>query len=538
MEANKTQQARIEDRIDPICRRVGGLQIQPTVFFGSAGIILAVLIFGVGFPAVAEKIFSAVLNAINANGGWFYVLCVNVFLVFSIYLACSPLGRIRLGGPDARPNYSRWSWFAMLFSAGMGIGLLFYSVAEPIGFFTDPPFGAEPETAAAAAQAMALTHFHWGFHAWGIYGVVAIAIAFFAYNKGLPLTIRSAFHPLIGDRIYGPAGNLIDLLAVVATMFGVATSLGLGAMQVNAGLQWLFPQVGYGVFSQIVLIVFITICATVSVVLGLDRGIRVLSEFNIVVASALLIAVFLLGPTVFLIDTFFQNVGTYLGRLTSMSLWSQGYQETRGHHGGTVFYWGWWIAWAPFVGMFIARVSFGRTVREFVVGVLLVPTLINCLWLSVFGNAALHVELFGSGGLVAMVDENFAMALFELLGTYPFSSFTALVAILVITVFFVTSSDSGSLVIDTITAGGHPHPPVGQKVFWAVTEGLVAIALLMAGGLSALQTGAVSTGLPFALVILVMCFGLHRGLRDELRRVEGKPIHREPTTHPRTDTTT
>lgn len=493
-----------------------GLEIQPFVFFGSAGLILFALLLGTIFASVSEDFFKSVLDLISTKMGWFYILVVNILLGFSLYLLFGRHGKIRLGGESAKPYYSRVTWFAMLFSAGMGIGLLFYSVAEPIMHFSKPPLVGEPFTSAAAREAMTITFFHWGIHAWAIYAVVAVCIAYFSFNKRLPMTIRSSFYPILGEKIYGPWGRLIDVLAVVATLFGVATSLGLGAKQINAGLHYIFDFVPFSAGSQIVLIAVITLAATISVVMGLDKGIRKLSEFNMCMAGLLLVIVFLFGPTVFILNGFLQNLGSYADRIIGLSFWAETYLDTDWQHGWTLFYWGWWIAWSPFVGMFIARISYGRTIREFMTGVLLVPTLLTFIWLSIFGNAALHRELFGAGGMREAVQENVAISIFVLLEGFPFHIGVSCITMLVVATFFVTSSDSGSLVIDTITAGGHPHPPVIQKVFWAVLEGTVAAVLLFSGGLVALQAASISTGIPFACVLLLMCVGLQRSLSADM----------------------
>jgi choline/glycine/proline betaine transport protein len=416
----------------------------------------------------------------------------------------------------------------MLFSAGMGIGLLFYGVAEPMYHLLTPPHGAEPGTVAAAEDAMKTVFLHWGLHAWAIYALVGLALAYFAFNRGQPLSIRAVFEPLLGKRIHGPWGHLIDILATVATMFGVATSLGLGAHQVNAGLHHLFgvPETRT---VQILLIAGITAIATASVVAGLNHGIKRLSEYNMAAAGLLLLFVLLAGPTLFILNGFVENLGDYLNDFFYLGFWNETYTGGSWQNGWTVFYWGWWIAWSPFVGMFIARISRGRTVREFVAGVLLVPTLLTFLWLSVFGDSALYIELFGGGGMASAVEDNLARSLFVFLEQLPGAAGNDLpmmviagasvLATVVIVTFFVTSSDSGSLVIDMITAGGKPNPPVAQRIFWAVTEGVVAAALLVGGGLTALQTAAIATGLPFALVLMVMIFSLYRGLaRDRAAR--------------------
>ncbi len=490
------------------------LHVHPTVFWSSAGLSTFFVAFSLLYLSELSEVFSAVQTAITTHAGWLFVLSVNIYLGIVIYLLLSRYGTIRLGGEDARPEFATWSWFSMLFSAGMGIGLVFWSVAEPMFHFAAPPWG-EAQTPQAAELAMGITFFHWGLHAWALYALMALGLAYFSFNRALPLTIRSVFYPLLGERIHGPIGNLIDTLAAVATLFGLATSLGLGAQQVNAGLDYLF-SIGLGSSQQTALIAFITLMATASVVLGIDKGIRRLSELNMIVATALLIFVFLAGPSLHLLDSLIQNIGAYLSNIVKLGLMTEAYDaQGTWQHSWTIFYWAWWIAWSPFVGIFIARISRGRTIRQFLLGVLLVPTSITFLWLTVFGNSALFSEMYGSGGIMDAVNENVSTALFVLLDSLPLAALTSALSVVVIAIFFVTSSDSASLVIDIITAGGHPDPPTAQRVFWAVTEGIIAAVLLVGGGLSALQTGVITTGLPFALVVLLAGYSLLRGLQSD-----------------------
>ena len=493
-------------------KSVLGLMIHPTVFFISAGLIIITVILSLIFLESVNHVFNSLRSFIAEKSGWFYVLSVNVFLGFVIYLALSRFGTIRLGGPTAKPDFSLWSWFAMLFSAGMGIGLLFYSVAEPMYHYFSPPVG-DARTIEAARHSMALTFFHWGLHAWGIYALLGVAMAFFSFNRGLPLTIRSIFYPLFKKGIYGPLGDVIDIAAVIATLFGIATSLGLGVQQINAGLDHLF-HIGQNRAIQIVLIIIITAIATTSVSLGLNRGIRRLSELNMCIGFFLLIFVLSVGPTLFLLNAFVQNVGYYLQKLPEISTWTETYSGSNWQDDWTIFYWAWWICWSPFVGMFIARISRGRTIREFILGVLLVPTCLTFIWLTVFGNTAIFEELFRGGGIAQQVQENIAVALFVLLERYPLSFITSLLAVIVVVTFFVTSSDSGSLVIDIITAGGNTDSPVQQRIFWAVLQGVVAATLLLGGGLKALQTATITIGLPFAVVLLFICWSLLKGLHE------------------------
>ncbi len=500
--------------MDTICR---------PVFFISAGLILLVCLYGAGFSEHAAVTFSSTQRWLVTNFGWFYMASIAFFFGFVVYLAFSRFANIKLGPDDSEPDYSYLSWFAMLFSAGMGIGLLFFGVSEPLTHFAQPPSGIGGTTA-AANRAMEITFFHWGLQAWSVYIVVGLSLAYFSFRHGLPLSVRSALYPLIGDRIYGPIGHAVDIFAVLGTMFGVATSLGLGVMQVNAGLNFLFG-VEISTYVQILLIVFITGMATISVVAGLDAGIRRISELNLLLALVMLVFILVAGPTATLLSALMQNVGGYLSSMVDMTFNLYAYEPKEWMGDWTLFYWGWWISWSPFVGMFIARISRGRTIREFIIGVLLVPAGFTFLWLSLFGNTALTMELADSGiDLVTAALEDSPTALFVMLGQLPWSNVMSLVATLLIITFFVTSSDSGSLVIDIITSGGNEDPPVWQRIFWAVTEGAVAAALLLAGGLSALQAAAISSALPFAFVMLFMCYGLYKGLQMETIRRPYRPL--------------
>ena len=511
----KQSEPESEDKLlDTICR---------PVFFISAGLILLVCLYGAGLSEHAAVTFSSTQRWLVTNFGWFYMASIAFFFGFVVYLAFSRFANIKLGPDDSEPDYSYISWFAMLFSAGMGIGLLFFGVSEPLTHFAQPPSGIGGTTA-AANRAMEITFFHWGLQAWSVYIVVGLSLAYFSFRHGLPLSVRSALYPLIGDRIYGPIGHAVDIFAVLGTMFGVATSLGLGVMQVNAGLNFLFG-VEISTYVQILLIVFITGMATISVVAGLDAGIRRISELNLLLALVMLVFILVAGPTATLLSALMQNVGGYLSSMVDMTFNLYAYEPKEWMGDWTLFYWGWWISWSPFVGMFIARISRGRTIREFIIGVLLVPAGFTFLWLSLFGNTALTMELADSGiNLVTAALEDSPTALFVMLGQLPWSNVMSLVATLLIITFFVTSSDSGSLVIDIITSGGNEDPPVWQRIFWAVTEGAVAAALLLAGGLSALQAAAISSALPFAFVMLFMCYGLYKGLQMETIRRPYRPL--------------
>jgi choline/glycine/proline betaine transport protein len=487
------------------------------VFILSAVLTLSFVLFAAIFTGPAATLFSAIQVWIVASAGWFYVLAVAGFMIFVVAVALSSHGRVKLGPDHSEPDYSYTSWFAMLFSAGMGIGLMFFGVAEPVMHYVSPPVG-EPLTVEAAREAMRITFFHWGMHAWAIYAVVALSLAYFAFRHDLPLTIRSSLYPLIGDRIYGPIGHAVDIFAVLGTIFGVATSLGFGVIQINSGLEYLFG-VPNNLLVQVVLITVITAIATLSVGLGLDAGIRRISVLNMVLAGGLLAFVLVAGPTVYLLQTLVQNTGNYLTNLMHMTFNLYAYEPNEWIGGWTLFYWGWWIAWAPFVGMFIARVSRGRTIREFIVGVLLVPLGFTLMWMTFFGNTALHMIMVqGITELADAVAADTSVALFQFFEQLPLSGITALIATLLVVTFFVTSSDSGSLVVDILTSGGRDDSPTWQRIFWAIVEGVVAASLLVAGGLAALQTATIASALPFTIVMILMCWGLLSALNVEARK--------------------
>ncbi|GAA0347617.1 choline BCCT transporter BetT [Morganella psychrotolerans] len=501
------------------------IKINPPVFFTSALIIFLIVGFAALFPQVAETHLKALQTSLFKNASWFYILAVALILMSVTYLGLSRFGDIKLGPDHARPGYSYISWFAMLFSAGMGIGLMFFGVAEPVMHYLSPPVGT-PETVQAAKEAMRLTFFHWGLHAWAIYAIVALILAFFSYRHGLPLTLRSALYPIIGDRIYGPIGHAVDIFAVVGTVFGVATSLGFGVLQVNAGLNHLFglPQTQT---VQVILIVIITSLATLSVVSGLDKGIRILSELNLGLAVLLLAMVGILGPTVLLLKSFVENTGGYLSEIVSNTFNLFAYEpKSDGWLGGwTLLYWGWWLSWSPFVGMFIARISRGRTIREFVTGVLFVPAGFTLLWMTFFGNTAIDlIKNQGATELATVVKEDVSLALFQFLEYFPFSSVLSFFAMLMVIVFFVTSADSGAMVVDTLASGGDSHTPVWQRIFWAGLMGVVAITLLLAGGLSALQTVTIASALPFAAILLVSIYGLIKALRIDVHKRDSQQL--------------
>ena len=495
-----------------------GLDIHNPVFMVSALSIIALVLLTLMFQEGAAEMFGALRPWLTSTFDWVFMGAANIFVLFCLLLVVTPLGRVRLGGVDAKPDYSYAGWFSMLFAAGMGIGLMFFGVLEPVYHFQNPPLGVDADnTEAARAMGMAATIFHWGLHPWAIYAVVALALAFFTYNRGLPLTLRSAFYPILGDRVWGWPGHVIDTLAVFATLFGLATSLGFGAEQATAGLNYLF-DVPTGDTTKVVLILLITAAALISVLAGLDAGVKRLSEINLTLALVLLTFVIAVGPTVEVFTGFFSGLGSYLANVVPLSNWV-GREDTDFMHGWTTFYWAWWISWSPFVGMFIARVSKGRTVREFIICVLIIPTLVCVLWMNAFGGTAVSQYLNSGYTGVTETVANWApeLSLFKMLEPMPLSGITSFIGIVLVIVFFVTSSDSGSLVIDTITAGGKVDAPVAQRVFWCTFEGLVAIALLLGGGLASLQAASIATGFPFAVVLVAMCYSIWKGISTEPR---------------------
>ncbi|MDN6276658.1 BCCT family transporter [Psychrobacter sp.] len=489
------------------------------VFVPAAAIMLLLVIGTAINPQAAGELFSTVLTYTTDTFGWFYMLAVAIFLLFIIALAFSSYGSIKLGPDHAEAEYPFLEWFAMLFSAGYGIALLFYGVAEPVLHFASPPISA-PESINAAKEAMQIAYFHWGFHIWAIYGVVGLSLAYFSFRHGLPLSVRSTLYPLIGDKIHGPIGHTVDVFAIVGTMFGIATSLGLSVAQINAGLNYLLPDlIPVSVPVQVVIIALVTSAALVSVLAGMDKGVKRLSMLNMILATALMMFVFFVGPSIFILNAFMENTGSYLGNIVERTFSLQAYQSSDWIGSWTLFIFAWTIAWAPFVGLFIAKISRGRTIREFVMGVMLVPTIFTFFWFAVFGDTALHMIMVdGYESLISEVQNNQAIALFKLLENLPFTQIVSSLTVLLIITFFVTSSDSGSLVIDSLAAGGRSDTPWWQRSFWVVVEGAVASALLIAGGLTALQTAAIVSALPFAVIILISVFGMWRALRIEGHR--------------------
>lgn len=496
-----------------------GFDVHNPVFGVSAGLILLFLLVTLlSDPATAKASLDGLKWDIIGMFDGFFIWAGNIFVLFCLALIVSPYGNIRLGGERAEAEHSMISWLAMLFAAGMGIGLMFWGVAEPVAYYTgwyETPLGVEARTPEAADMALGATMYHWGLHPWAIYGVVALAMAFFAYNKGLPLSIRSAFYPLLGDHAWGWPGHIIDILAVLATLFGLATSLGLGAQQASAGIQHVFG-IEADVGLEILVIVGVTALAVVSVVRGLEGGVKLLSNVNMLIAFGLLIFVALVAFAVAM-GNIPRTIGAYVENIIPLSN-PHGREDEAWFQGWTVFYWAWWISWSPFVGMFIARVSKGRTIREFLIGVLLVPTLITVIWMSVYGGIAIDQVMQGVGALGENGLTDVPLAMFQMFDQLPLSLVLSSIAIVLVLVFFITSSDSGSLVIDSITAGGKIDAPVPQRIFWATVEGAIAAVLLWIGGteaIQALQAGAISSGLPFTVVLLLMCVSLLLGLRTE-----------------------
>ena len=491
-----------------------GLDVHNPVFAVSSLTVIAFVAGVLAFRGAAAGVFDALYTWLTSTFDWVFMGAGNIVVLFCLMLLVTPLGRIRLGGPDARPDYSAWSWFAMLFAAGIGIGLMFFGVAEPLDHFLNPPLGLDPADSAAAHRlAIASAIFHWGVHAWAMFAVVALALAFAAYNLGLPLTLRSGFYPILGEAVWGRFGHVIDILAVFATLFGLATSLGLGTEQTAAGLAHLFG-VPDTETTKVLLIAGITAIAMASVVAGMDRGIKRLSQANLLLAVVLLAFVLAVGPTLDLFAGFIASLGHYAVAIGPLSSWV-GRDDFDFLHGWTTFFWAWWLSWTPFVGMFIARVSRGRTVRALVGCMLVMPVLVSALWMHVFGATALshYLDAGRTAAVEAVQAQQPELALFRMLELLPFSGLTSVVGIVLVVVFFVTSSDSGSLVIDTITAGGKLDAPVAQRVFWCAFEGIVAITLLLGGGLVALQTASLATGFPFALLLLALCYSIWKGLR-------------------------
>jgi len=499
-----------------------GFDFHPEVSIISG--ILVILFIGLTLrdPSAVNNYLISVQNKVTDNFNWFFILSANIFLLFPIYLMFSRFGEVRLGGPEAKPEFTDFAWYSMLISAGMGIGLIFFSVGEPLFHSSSvlPLTGEE----GGIKGGLGMTFYHWGFHPWGVYSLIALALAFFSYNRGLPLSLRSVFYPILKDKVFGVIGDIIDILAVIACLFGLATSLGFGAQQINSGLSYIFG-IEQSPTIQIIIIAAITGVATLSVVSGIGHGVRILSELNMKIAGLFLILMLILGPTLFILRVFNIGVGYYLNNFISMSFFTENGNKWQGSW--TIFYWAWWISWSPFVGTFIARVSKGRSVREFVTAILIVPTLLSFVWISTFGGTAILQSMNDGGALLKAANTDISTALFAMIEGMDISNFFKmtlnLIGTFLVISFFVTSSDSGSLVVDNLTSGGKLDSPVPQRIFWACMEGFVAIALLVAGGkdaLNALQTGVIIAGLPFTILLLFMIYSLHVGLRRDLKKLK------------------
>ncbi|GGC60625.1 BCCT family transporter [Marinobacter halophilus] len=494
-----------------------GLQTIPGIFFTSAGIAALFVVLAVPFDQQVADSFGVLTGWVARNLGWFYILAVSSLLIFLLGLAVSRYGNIRLGADDSRPDYSNLTWFTMLFAAGIGTILMFWGVAEPVSHFANPPFeGVQPGSERAASDAMTVALYHFGLHTWTIFAMPGLAIGYFAYRHNLPMRISSLFYPILGERAFGPWGWAVDVIAVLGTLFGVATSLGLGTLQLNSGLNYLFgiPSTG---LVQVILIAVITSIAATSVALGLDKGVRRLSQLNIVLAIALLAFVLTVGPTVFIAEGMVQSVGDYLDALPWLAFWTQTFTETDWQRKWTLFYWAWTISWAPYVGIFIARISRGRTIREFVAGVLFAPTAFTLVWFGIFGLSAIQVEMSGQVALAEQVQQDPSVAIFAFLDALPLAGVASALSVVIIVIFFTTSSDSASLVIDMLTRRDDQPSLVRQRIFWALAQGVIAATLLLAGGLDALQNVITSLGLPFCILLIFMAVALFRALQADYR---------------------
>ncbi|MFQ5561107.1 MAG: BCCT family transporter [Nitrospinota bacterium] len=496
--------------------------ISPPVFFGAAFVTLAIIFFGAIWPESAASLFNNTLSVTTEYLGWYYILAVAFFMVFVLWLYFGPFGHLKIGPQDSEPEFGLLTWFSMLFAAGMGMGLVFWGVAEPITHYNSPPL-AEPKTLAAVEEAMKFSFYHWGFHPWAIYIIFGLGIGIFHFRYGLPLAPRSLLYPIFKEKINGPFGHCVDIFCTVGTLLGVATSLGLGAMQINSGLSGLMG-IAFEENVQVIIIAIITLVATFSTVTGVHKGIKYLSILNIMLMVALLTFVFIAGPTLFQTKIFMSTLGKYLQEIVQLSLWMDMRTENNWQANWTIFYWGWWMSWCPFVGIFIARISKGRTIKEFVLFVFLIPSFVNFLWFSVFGGTALHLEFLGNGGISETVKSNVAMSLHTLLSHLPWASLTQWVGVILVIIFFITSSDSGSLVDDMVTSGGNPDPPVLNRVFWGFAEGAVAAVLLFVGGLKALQVASISAGLPQSFLVVACCYSLVKAFKHDRQFIKKRTV--------------
>lgn len=506
-----------------------GLIVNKTVFLSSIAVVLFSLFFTLIFREEANYYFAIAQSYVSAHGGWIYTLAVNVFIVFCLYMAFSKYGSIRLGGKNAKPEFSIWAWFSMLFSAGIGNGLVLFSIADPVRDFLNPPRLVGQEPALIAQEAINFSFLHHGIHGWAIYSVVGLSLAYFTYNRKMPLTLRSAFYPLLGNRIYGWMGDVIDVMAVITTLFGLATTIGFGVGQINAGLTSVFG-VPDSLYYQVIIIIAITLAATLSAFSGVNRGVKMLSVLNVRVAMSIFLLVLLLGSTTFILKSYIQNIGSYLTHFIDMSTWTESYRQTEWQKIRTIMYWGWWISWSPFVGTFIARVSKGRTIKEFILCVLILPALVTFLWFSAFGGITMRDILLGDTAMIAAVTDNISTAIYVFFEKFPLAIVLKVLGLVLICSFIITSADSGALVVDSITSGGKKTPAM-QRVIWAISTGLIAAVLMYGGGLDALQTVVTISGLPFAILLMMMAYSLWSGIKEDHGEAERKEMLVEKETY-------
>lgn len=498
-----------------------GLVVNRRVFFSAAIILILSISLTLIFEKDADHFFAIAQDAVSTHGGWIYTLAANVFIIFCLYIAFSKFGGIRIGGSEAKPEFSRWAWFSMLFSAGVGNGLVLFSIADPVRDFLNPPRLAGQDPTLIAQEAINFSFLHHGIHGWAIYSVVGLSLAYFTYNRKMPLTLRSAFYPILGNRIYGWMGDVVDIMAVITTIFGLATTIGFGVGQINAGFTHVFG-IPSTLFYQIIIIVIVTGTATLSAFSGINKGVRLLSILNIRVALLIFLLVLVLGPTTFVFRAYIQNVGSYLVNFVDMATWTETYTETSWQKIRTIMYWGWWISWSPFVGIFIARISKGRTIKEFVLGVLLLPAAVTFLWFSAFGGISMNDILLGDTAIIEAVNADISTALYVFFEKFPLAMLLKVLGVTLICSFIITSADSGALVVDSLTSGGKLNTPKYQRVIWAIAIGVTASVLMYGGGLNALQTAVTITGLPFAIILLIMCYSLLKGIRQDYEKDERK----------------
>ncbi|WP_442796090.1 BCCT family transporter [Pelobium manganitolerans] len=507
-----------------------GMVVNKTVFLSAVAVILLSVTLTLAFHNQADYYFAIAQSYVSGHGGWIYTLAVNIFIIFCLYLAFGKFGEIRIGGEKAEPEFSLWAWFAMLFSAGIGNGLVLFSIADPVRDFLDPPRLAGQNPAEIAQEAINFSFLHHGIHGWAIYSLVGLSLAYFTYNRKMPLTLRSAFYPIMGNKIYGWFGNVIDIMAVITTLFGLATTIGFGVGQINSGFTHIFGTPST-LFYQIVIIAVITLAATLSAFSGLNKGVKILSILNVRVAISIFVLVLVLGPTTFILKSYIQNIGSYLTHFIEMSTWTESLRNSEWQKIRTIMYWGWWISWSPFVGTFIARISRGRTIKEFMLCVLILPALVTFLWFSAFGGTTMKDILLGDTAMIAAVQDNISTALYVFFDKFPLAIVLKILGLVLICSFIITSADSGALVMDSITSGGKLKTPPFQRVIWAAATGIIAAVLMYGGGLNALQTAVTISGLPFAILLVMMCFSLLSGLKEDHQRSERKKMLLEKETY-------